>query len=208
MTKTAAGTGIMAVMWVLLCAGTRLGAEPGIMRLPDPVQVPIAGARQITSLEPVLSGSGIQAEPYFRYATDDLWLYLRKGLNYLESPRPLAEPEAVPPSYVHPDGRGFGCYGFSPEAYQDVQRLYPYFREFSWDQVLGSSRLYDLANRAFCDWLLMNLRDRISLNGDRASIYDAVQQAWNLGLSGFKKGRAVVSSRTRRAEEFKSGRML
>jgi hypothetical protein len=207
MTKTAAGTGIIAGILVFSCFGTRLGAEPVIMRLPEPAQPAVVFTPQAISHESV-PGERIRGEPYFLYATDDLWLYLRKGLNYLESPQPLAEPEAVPPSYVHPDGRGFGCYGFSPEAYQDVRRLYPYFREISWRQVLASPRLYDLANRAFCDWLLMNLRDRIALTGDRATIYDAVQQAWNLGLSGYKKGRAVVSSRTRRAEEFKSGRMM
>ncbi|MFA5099937.1 MAG: hypothetical protein WC547_03530 [Candidatus Omnitrophota bacterium] len=191
MTIAAAGIRIIAISSALLCLSTSLSAEPGIMALPG-------GFAQPAVICPL----------QFSYATDDLWQYLRRGLNYLESPKPLAEPETVLPSYVHPDGRGYGCYGFSPEAYQDVQRLYPYFREYTWDDILGSHRLYDLANRAFCDWLLKNLQGYVSVSQDPSEVFDTVQQAWNLGLGGFKKGRTVVSSRTRRAEEFKSGAML
>jgi hypothetical protein len=134
----------------------------------------------------------------FRYATDELWEYLKEGLNYLESPKPLEPPETIPPSYVHPDKRGFGAYGFSPEAYADVQNLYPYFQDFTWEQVMHSNKLYDLANRAFCDWLLAN--------APKALVFETVHKAWNLGLGGFKQGRQVVASRTRRAAEFLENR--
>ena len=140
--------------------------------------------------------------PAFAYATDDLWSYLRKGLTYLESPTPLLPPEAVAPTYVHPDGRGFGAYGFSPEAYQDVQRLYPFFAKYSWEQILHSQRLYDLANRALCDWMLKSLKGYISRNAGKEEVFNAVHKAWNLGVGGFKKGREVVPSRARRAREF------
>ena len=190
----AAGERIIVATMIILCSVVRLGAEP--------VMMPLSGV-----LPPVLAVNS-RAVPLFRYATDDLWQYLRKGLNYLESPLPTAAPEAVSPSYVHPDGKGFGCYGFSPGAYQDVQRLYPYFRAFSWDQVLKSPRIYDLANQAFCDWLLKNMQDYCPRPKNPSDVFDAVQQAWNLGLGGFKKGRSVVSSRARRAEEFKSGAMM
>ncbi|MFA6384595.1 MAG: hypothetical protein WCY10_04405 [Candidatus Omnitrophota bacterium] len=197
MTSAAAGIRTIALVLATLCVGTNLGAEVRI----TPIYTP-----RIPAI--VSPGVNSEAAPLFRYATDGLWQYLRKGLSYLESPDPLSEPEAVPPAYVHPDGRGFGCYGFSPEAYQDVQRLYPYFRRYSWANILGSPRLYDLANRAFCDWLLKNLRDYVSLSQDPSEVFDAVQKAWNLGLGGFKKGRIVVLSRTRRAEEFKAGILL
>jgi len=146
--------------------------------------------------------------PAFVYATPQLWSYLRKGLNYLESPAPLASPESVPPAYMHPDSKGFGAYGFSPGAYSDVQRLYPFFRKYRWEDILASASLYDLANQAFADWLLNNLQDVIPEGATSGQIFDILHKAWNLGLGGFKKGRSVVSSRTRRAEEFKSGAMM
>lgn len=138
----------------------------------------------------------------FSRANDELWAYLKKGLTYLESPTPLKPAEAVAPTYVHPDGRGFGAYGFSPEAYEDVQRLYPYFRAYSWDQVLASQKLYDLANRALCDWMLKSLRGYIPPAASKRDVFLVLHKAWNLGVGGFKKGREVVPSRTRRAEEF------
>ncbi len=141
--------------------------------------------------------------PQFQYANAQLWEYARRGLNYLESPQPLAPPEAVPPTYRHPDARGFGAYGFSPEAYYDVQRLYPFFRIYSWHDVLHSPQLYELANQAFADWLLKNLQNDIPARATKEQIFDALHKAWNLGLSGFKNGKTVVASRMRRTEEFK-----
>jgi hypothetical protein len=140
--------------------------------------------------------------PVFEFATDELWSYLRTGLTYLESPTPALPPEAVLPTYIHPDGRGFGAYGFSPEAYEDVQRIYPYFRAFSWEQLLRSQRLYDLANRALCDWMLRNLQEYIPAGASKEQIFSIIHKAWNLGVGGFRKGREVVPSRARRAQEF------
>jgi hypothetical protein len=140
----------------------------------------------------------------FSQASDDLWQYLRIGLTYLESPKPLQPPEAVPPTYIHPDSKGFGAYGFSPAAFQDVQRLYPFFQEYSWQQIMNSPKLYDLANQAFCDWLLKNLKDYIPEGASKEGIFDVLHQAWNLGLTGFKNGRKVVASRVKRAQEFKA----
>lgn len=138
----------------------------------------------------------------FVFATDELWNYLRRGLAYLESPEPQLPPEAVSPSYVHPDGRGFGAYGFSLEAYEDVQRLYPFFKQYSWTQLLRSQELYDLANRAFCDWMLKNLAAYLPEAAGKKELFTVIQKAWNLGLGGFKQGRQVVRSRELRAEEF------
>ena len=139
----------------------------------------------------------------FNHASASLWKYLRIGLNYLESPSPLQPPETVPPTYVHPDSKGFGAYGFSPGAYEDVQRLYPFFQEYSWQDIMKSPKLYDLANQAFADWLLKGLQNYIPKNASKQEVFDVLHQAWNLGLMGFKNGRKVVSSRTKRAEEFK-----
>ncbi len=139
---------------------------------------------------------------YFNYVNQELWGYLRSGLNYLESPSPLKPPESIPPAYIHPDAKGFGAYGFSPEAYEDVQRAYPFFRQYRWEEIMRSSKLYDLANRAFADWLLGNLRDYLPPQASKPQIFEVLHQAWNTGLSGFKNGRRVVESRTRRALEF------
>ena len=139
----------------------------------------------------------------FQYAHTQLWGYLRLGLTYLESPEPSSPPEAVPPTYVHPDSRGFGTYGLSPEAYEDVQRLYPFFKSYNWQEILYSTQLYELANQAFADLLLKNLQDYIPEDATQEQIFDIVHKAWNLGLTGFKNGRQTVSSRIKRAEEFK-----
>lgn len=148
--------------------------------------------------------SPVHNEITFSSASADLWQYLRIGLNYLESPKPLQPPETISPTYIHPDSKGFGAYGFSPGAYQDVQRLYPYFQKYSWQEIMASSALYDLANRAFADWLLKNLKDYIPESASKEEIFEVLHQAWNLGLTGFKNGRKVVASRAKRAEEFKS----
>jgi len=144
--------------------------------------------------------------PYsqFQYANAQLWGYLRLGLTYLESPQPTSAPEAVPPTYVHPDSRGFGTYGLSPEAYGDVQRLYPAFKNYDWQDILSSAQLYELANQAFADLLLKNLQDYIPEDATQEQIFDIIHRAWNLGLTGFKNGKETVPSRTRRAEEFKT----
>jgi hypothetical protein len=150
----------------------------------------------------------IQPGIVFKYATDPLWAQLRLGLAYLESPKPLDLPEAVSPSYVHPDGKGFGAYGFSPAAYADVQRLYPFFKRYGWGEILRSAKLYDLANQAFADWLLKNIQNESGASMDFTVIFNKLHRAWNLGLSGFKQGRRVVSSRARRAEEFLNKQLL
>ncbi len=138
----------------------------------------------------------------FNQATPELWNYLRSGLNYLESPSPLMPPKSIPPTYIHPDSKTFGAYGFSPEAYKDVQRLYPFFKQYNWQNIMHSFRLYDLANQAFADWLLKNLKDYLPENASKQQVFQILHQAWNLGLSGFKNGRKVVDSRTKRAQEF------
>ena len=153
---------------------------------------------------PALSSIHNPDGPAFQYASTALWQYLRLGLNYLESPEPASPPETVPPSYVHPDLKGYGAYGFSPGAYEDVQRAYPLFKQYSWQDVMDSRVLYDLVNQAYADWLIKNLQDHISLNADKKEVFDVLHRAWNLGLTGFKNGRCVVASRLKRAEEFKS----
>ena len=138
----------------------------------------------------------------FTYAHVQLWPYLRRGLSYLESPRPLLPPESVPPSYVHPDRNGYGAYGLTPGAYKDVQCSYSFFKNHTWGEILRSPRLYDLASQAFADLLLKNLQGYLRPGATDSEIFNVLQQAWNLGLNGYKSGRNVVFSRTRRAAEY------
>lgn len=152
--------------------------------------------------EAVAAFSAASSEPMFEHARPQLWRYLRRGLNFLESPLPLQAPETVLPSYVHPDGRGYGPYGLSPAAYADVQTAYPYFRPFSWGKVLSSPSLYERASQAFCDLLLKHTEEYLPASAERQEVFDLTQKVWNLGLRGFKQGRTVVSSRQRRAVEF------
>ncbi|MDD5116364.1 MAG: hypothetical protein PHW98_04795 [Candidatus Omnitrophica bacterium] len=146
----------------------------------------------------------LPSQACFQYANANLWGYLRMGLTYLESPQPFAYPEAVPPSYVHPDARGFGAYGLSPEAYEDVQNAYPDFKKYNWQEILKSQQLYELASRAFADLLLKHLREYIPDGAGQEQIFDIIHKAWNLGLTGFKNGGQTVASRMKRAEEFKA----
>lgn len=164
----------------------------------------------ITILEAAPLSAGYLIKPeslfpksQFQYANAQLWGYLRIGLTYLESPKPSSPPEAVPPTYVHPDSRGFGTYGLSPEAYEDVQQIYPYFKNYNWQDVLNAPQLYELASQAFADLLLKNLQDYIPKDATQEQIFDIIHRAWNLGLTGFKNGRETVASRIKRAEEFK-----
>ena len=159
---------------------------------------------QSLSAEYIKAPEPLPTYAQFQYANAQLWGYLRLGLNYLESPKPSSPPEDVPPTYVHPDSRGFGAYGLSPEAYADVQRLYPFFENYCWQDILQSPPLYELANQAFADWLLKNLQSYIPVGATEKQIFDVIQQAWNLGLSGFKNGNLTVASRIERAEEFKA----
>ena len=145
-----------------------------------------------------------QSPPVFEYATPELWQYVRIGLTYLESPKPLAPPEAVPPAYVHPDSKGYGPYGFTSPAYRDVQRAYPFFRQYSWENVLHSQKLYDLANQAYADLLLKSLQEYLNPNSTHYEIFNVLQQAWNLGLGGFKGGKSIVSSRVKRVNEYRN----
>ena len=174
------------------------------------ISIILSSALVITlKTEPLSAGylvapNSFLAYPQFHYANAQLWGYLRLGLTYLESPKPSDPPEAVPPTYVHPDSRGFGAYGLSPEAYQDVQRLYPTFKNYDWLDILNSAQLYELANQAFADLLLKNLQNYIPAGATQEQIFDIIHQAWNLGLSGFKNGGMTVVSRIKRAEEFKA----
>ncbi len=127
-------------------------------------------------------------KPQFQYANTQLWGYLRLGLTYLESPKPSSPPEAVPPTYVHPDLRGFGTYGLSPEAYEDVRRLYRDFKDYAWQDILYSPQLYELANQAFADLLLKNLQEYLPKSATQEQIFDIIHKAWNLGLTGLKNG--------------------
>jgi len=169
----------------------------------------------LSTLTPILIVKPLSAEylitdglplnkPQFQYANAQLWGYLRLGLTYLESPKPSLPPEAVPPTYVHPDLRGFGTYGLSPEAYEDVRRIYLDFKDYVWQDILYSPQLYELANQAFADLLLKNLQEYLPENATQEQIFDVIHKAWNLGLTGFKNGRKPVASRTKRAEEFKT----
>ena len=156
------------------------------------------------SAEYLITPGSLLPNSQFQYANTQLWEYLRIGLTYLESPKPSSPPEAVPPTYIHPDSRGFGTYGLSPEAYEDVQRLYPYFKDYTWQNILYSQQLYELANQAFADLLLKNLQEYIPEDATKEQVFDIIQKAWNLGLTGFKNGRETVASRIKRAEEFKA----
>ena len=153
---------------------------------------------------PEIKSKGDSCLLTFSYAKPELWNYLRSGLNYLESPSPLLNPESIPPTYIHPDSKGFGAYGFSPGAYEDVQRVYPFFKQYSWQNIMASPKLYDLANQASADWLLKNLKDYLPEGALKQQVFQVLHQAWNLGLSGFRNGRKVVASRTKRAQEFYS----
>ena len=160
------------------------------------------GAKPL-SAEYLISANSLLTRPQFQYVNARLWNYLRLGLTYLESPEPYSPPETIPPTYMHPDARGFGTYGLSPEAYEDVRKIYPYFKDCGWQDILKSEQLYELANQAFADLLFKNLTDYIPEGSTQEQVFDIIHKAWNLGLTGFRSGRQTVESRIKRAEEFK-----
>ncbi len=115
----------------------------------------------ITGSENTASKVATADKLIFHYMDAQLWEYVRQGLSYLESPLSALPPEAVDPTYLHPDKKGYGAYGFTPAAYADVQRNYAFFKAVTWEEMLASPVLYDLANRAFADLLLTHLQDFI-----------------------------------------------
>jgi hypothetical protein len=176
----------------------RISAVWGTWVLAATLCAPALGAPTMPKALPAAAPSGI----VFRFATDDVWTYARRGLCYLESPKPQHPPEAVAPDYLHPDGIGFGAYGMTPGAYADVQKAYPYFRDIPWPRILRAPALYELASRAFADKLLSRLQEEIPSGSSPRQVFGILHQAWNVGLSGFKSGRRAVPSRFARAREF------
>ncbi len=203
MTKIAGilGAFLLASVFIMPCASGQMPQEPFPLN-----SQPDRSLKYLLTRETRLNYQK-QAGLLFEYADYTLWQYLRQGLSYLESPSPESPPERVPPAYLHPDGLGYGAYGLTAPAYSDVRQFYPFFKKYSWQEILRSGRLYELASQAFADRLLKNLRGYLDPRADHVQTFNLLQQVWNLGFRGFKEGRQVVASRTKRAKEFIAGRL-
>jgi hypothetical protein len=135
-------------------------------------------------------------EPKYKYLTPELWSLLRPGLAELETSGKL-----VPPSYLHPDRIGYGALGLTPVAYKDVQTYYPEFRNIPWREVITpTSPYYEPAAHSYGDLLLWHFLHSPKL--DIPKMFDTLQKIWNLGPTGYKRGRKIPASRKIRAQEY------
>lgn len=134
-----------------------------------------------------------EIQPKYRYFTPERWSQLRPLIEYLET-----SSQGVPLTYKHPGGKGagYGPLGLTRVAYKDVQRLYPEFRNYVFEDILASPELYDLASRAYADALFWNYLK--SPEGNLSDIFNLLQRYWFTGPSGGK----IPASRQRKAEEW------
>ncbi len=129
---------------------------------------------------------------------DNLWKYLKEGLNYLETGG-----KNYPPSFVHPGGKAFGPLGLTQSAIEDVINRCNELSRFNTAEVLSDSKIYENFAKAYADILL---RHYLKLNYwamPVEKVFDILQKAWFLGPGLYQNGEQVIPSRQQRAQEYK-----
>jgi hypothetical protein len=129
--------------------------------------------------------------------TKELWQYLRKGLNYLET-----SGRQLPPSFVHPGGKAFGALGLSQAAVQDVIKNSPALSGFSPQEVFRQQAVYEEVAKNYADLLLRHYLGMDYRNMPAAEVFMVLEKAWFLGPGLYKKGNPVLLSREERAREY------
>ena len=130
--------------------------------------------------------------------SDQLWKYLKEGLNYLET-----DGKNYPPSFTHPGGKAFGPLGLTQAAIEDVIDRCTKLSQFNIAEVLSDSAIYENFAKAYADILL---RDYLKVNYWAMpvdKVFDILQKAWFLGPGLYKNGGEIIPSRQQRAAEYK-----
>jgi hypothetical protein len=130
----------------------------------------------------------------------ELWLYLRKGINYLE-----ASGKDVPLGYRHPGGKAYGPLALTQGAVDDVRAHYARFAKYSFADVISKRSLYEKFALLYSELLLSHYLKVDYAKMDKKEVFGLLERAWFLGPTLFRKGRAVIASREIKAKKFMSG---
>lgn len=129
--------------------------------------------------------------------SDQLWQYLRKGLNYLET-----SGKDYPPDFVHPGGRAFGPLGLTQIAIQDVINNHVFLTSFEVKDVFKNREIYDDFAKAYADLLLRHYLKINYWNMPKSQVFDILQKAWFLGPGLYLKSGEIIPARKERANEY------
>ncbi len=128
---------------------------------------------------------------------DELWSYLRSGLNYVE-----ASGEDLPANFVHPGGVAYGPLAMTRIAIKDVLMHYEEMEDYDIDDILNDIELYERCGKLFADLLLGHYLKIQGSGISKEDIFDILQRAWFLGPTIFKDGGKVPESRSHNAREY------
>ena len=129
--------------------------------------------------------------------SSELWQYLRKGLNYLET-----SGKNYPPSFLHPGDKAYGALGLSWIAVMDVVKNYPLLSKFAPEDVFTKDNLYEEFAKSYADLLLRHYLGIDYSNIPQEQVFTVLQRAWFLGPGLYRKGAQPLFSREERAREY------
>jgi hypothetical protein len=158
----------------------------------QPVPIPVM-EKEILPAEPAHPSVKNEYIPM----SEELWRYLRKGLNYVE-----ASGEEYPPDFLHPGGRAYGPLALTPIAVEDVRRRYAAMSRYAFSDVISDPAIYEEFARCYADLLLRHYLCLAYWNMPAGDIFTILQKAWFLGPGLYKEGLSVPDSRQTHAGEF------
>lgn len=129
--------------------------------------------------------------------SEDMWRYLRKGLNYVE-----ASGEEYPPEFLHPGGVAYGPLALTPIAVKDVAQHCASLSHYAFSDVLSDPAIYEEFARRYADLLLRHYLGLAYWNMPAGDVFAILQKAWFLGPGLYREGLAVPDSREAHASEF------
>jgi hypothetical protein len=139
----------------------------------------------------------IQKSEFSITMSNQLWQYLRAGLNYLE-----VSGKNYPPNFVHPGGVAYGPLGLSRIAVLDVIQNNPLLSKFNPEDVFNDVNLYEDFAKSYADLLLRHYLKLEYWKMQPEQVLSILQKAWFLGPGLYKQGHEVIPSREKRAQEY------
>ena len=130
-------------------------------------------------------------------AADNLWQYLRKGLNYLE-----ASGKEVPTRYKHPGGRAYGPLAMTPIAIKDVKLHHSSLSKYRFTDVIKDRDLYEIFAILYADLLLRHYMKMDYSRMPKEEVFAILEKAWFLGPTLYRQGHPVIASREVKAKEY------
>lgn len=171
-------------------------AEAGDLPVATVTQMPAPGDTFDTNVGPALK-AGIELADKDLPMPKELWGYLRRGLNYLES-----SGRDYSPRFLHPGGVAFGSLAMTRIAIKDVIIHCDAFSGYTVDDVLSDRILYEKCALYFADLLLRHYFKLKYWQMDKREVFEILQRAWFLGPGLYKKGLAIPLSRAKNASLF------